>query len=104
MFGSPKGSPKFNLGDHLLGLGTQAKMPGSPKGSLKFSLEHSLVALTINLEVYQSYTFLWYVFNAGNCALRNSWPGEQEHFIQKTVTKSKLSLRLTRFKINQQNP
>lgn len=23
------------------------------------------LALTINLEVFQSYTFLWYVFNAG---------------------------------------
>ena len=42
MFGSPKGSRNFNLGDHLLGLGTQAKTPGSPRGSLKFSLEHSL--------------------------------------------------------------
>ena len=32
----------FDLGDHLLGLGAQAKTLGSPKGSLKFSLEHSL--------------------------------------------------------------
>ena len=32
----------FNLGDHLLGLGTQVKTPGSPKGSLKLSLEHSV--------------------------------------------------------------
>ena len=42
MFGSLKGSRNLNLGDHLLGLGTQAKTPGSPRGSLKFSLEHSL--------------------------------------------------------------
>ena len=32
----------FDLGNHLLGLGTQAKTLGSPKGSLKFSLEHSI--------------------------------------------------------------
>ena len=36
----------FDLGDHLLGLGTQAKTLGSPKGSLKFSLEHSLAIET----------------------------------------------------------
>ena len=30
------------MGDHLLGLGTQAKTLGSTKGSLKFSLEHSV--------------------------------------------------------------
>jgi len=48
MFGSPKGSRNFNLGDHLLGLGTQAKTPGSPRGSLKFSLEHSLAGTICN--------------------------------------------------------
>ena len=40
--GARRAPRNFNLGDHLLGLGTQAKTPGSPKGSLKFSLEHSL--------------------------------------------------------------
>ena len=41
--GARRAPRNFNLGDHCLGLGTQAKTPGSPKGSLKFSLEHSLV-------------------------------------------------------------
>jgi len=51
MFGSPKGSRNFNLGDHLLGLGTQAKTPGSPRGFLKFFLEHSLGNLTAIFEL-----------------------------------------------------
>lgn len=40
--GARRAPQNVNLGDHLLGLGTQAKTLGSPKGSLKFSLEHSL--------------------------------------------------------------
>ena len=43
--GARRAPRNFNLGDHLLGLGTQAKTPGSPKGSQKFSLEHSLVII-----------------------------------------------------------
>ena len=45
--GAQRASRNFYLGDHLLGLGTQAQTPGSPKGSLKFSLEQSLGRLTI---------------------------------------------------------
>ena len=37
--GARRAPRNFNLGDHLLGLGTQAN---TPAGSLKFSLEHSL--------------------------------------------------------------
>ena len=40
--GARRAPRNFDLGDHLLGLGTQAKTLGSSKGSLKFSLEHSL--------------------------------------------------------------
>jgi len=37
--GARRAPRNFNLGDHLLGLGTQAKTPGSPKGSLKVKVK-----------------------------------------------------------------
>ena len=58
-FGAQRAPRNFNLGDHLLGLGTQTKMPGSPKGSLKFSLEHSLVLSQV----------IWVTIGAGERAV-----------------------------------
>jgi len=64
MFASPKGSSKFNLGDHLLDLGTQAENASEPEGLSEIFLRAQpcfvTVSTLVTLATFATHRYLPY--------------------------------------------